>query len=140
MMVCEWGMSERLGPMTFGDREEHVFLGKEIARSADYSEKTAQEIDREVRLIIDNCHKRAREILLAHRDALDRIARALLEREVLDGKEITMLIKDEQLPPMKRAQAAPVKEAEPAEKAEPQREEKKRVPLPGKKHLRPSEA
>jgi len=101
-MVCEWGMSDRLGPMTFGEREEHIFLGKEIARSADYSEKTAQEIDREVRNIIDECYARAREIIQARRDALDRIANALLEREVLDGKEIDMLIKGEALPPFKR--------------------------------------
>jgi cell division protease FtsH len=140
MMVCEWGMSERLGPMTFGDREQHIFLGKEIARSTDYSEKTAQEIDREVRLIIDECYQRAREIVLAEKDALDRIATALLEREVLDGKEIDMLINGEQLPPLKRAAFAPLREAKPAVTEEARRGEEKRAPLAGKKHLRPSEA
>jgi cell division protease FtsH len=102
MMVCEWGMSERLGPVTFGEREEHIFLGKEIARTVDYSEKTAQEIDREVRLIVDGCYQRAREIVLEHRDTLDRIAQALLDREVLDGKEIDALMRGEKLPPLRR--------------------------------------
>ncbi|MCX6354953.1 MAG: ATP-dependent zinc metalloprotease FtsH [Candidatus Aureabacteria bacterium] len=136
MMVCEWGMSERLGPMTFGDREEHIFLGKEIARSTDYSEKTAQEIDREVRSIIDDCYARAKEIILSHKDALDRIANALLEREVLDGEEIGLVIKGEKLPPL--------------EPPQPPEEEKKEIPTdavvaeksqpaPGVERLRASE-
>ncbi|MCX6338846.1 MAG: ATP-dependent zinc metalloprotease FtsH [Candidatus Aureabacteria bacterium] len=136
MMVCEWGMSERLGPMTFGEREEHIFLGKEIARSADYSEKTAQEIDREVRLIIDECYQRAREIVLAHRDSLDRIAQALLEREVLDGKEITMLINGEQLPPLKRTPPPEVGSEKAVERKAQLKRDEKPIPIPGNERLR----
>lgn len=133
MMVCEWGMSEQLGPMTFGDREEHIFLGKEITRSIDYSEKTAQEIDREVRRIIDDCYARAREIILSHKDALDRIAAALLEREVLEGKEIEMLIGGEALPPLKRTASR-----ESAREAAPEKQEASR-PAQAGEQLRPSE-
>ncbi|NLW93408.1 MAG: ATP-dependent metallopeptidase FtsH/Yme1/Tma family protein [Chlamydiae bacterium] len=134
MMVCEWGMSGRLGPVTFGEREEHIFLGKEIARTVDYSEKTAQEIDREVRLIVDGCYQRAREIVLEHRDTLDRIAQALLDREVLDGKEIDALMRGEELPPLRRP--APPGGSAPATGAAPAAPDKAPVP----ERLRPSEA
>ncbi len=140
MMVCEWGMSDKLGPMTLGEREEHIFLGKEVARKSDYSEKTAQEIDREIRRIIDECYQRAREVILANRDKLDSIANALLEREVLDGKEITMIIKGEELPPMKRPyskRSKPVKAEAKEDKAE---KGKKQLPVRGDERLRPSEA
>jgi cell division protease FtsH len=140
MMVCEWGMSDRLGPMTFGEKEEHIFLGKEIARTADYSEKTAQEIDREVRRIIEDCYQNAREIILANRDALDRIAGALLEREVLDGKEISMIIRGEALPPMKRAVAVDSATKEKEAKGKEARKDKKPLPVRGDERLRPSEA
>ncbi|MDD5556065.1 MAG: ATP-dependent zinc metalloprotease FtsH [bacterium] len=133
MMVCEWGMSELLGPVTFGERDEHIFLGKEIGRTVDYSEKTAQEIDREVRRIIDECHTRAREIILSNRDALERIAQALLEREVLEGREIEMLIRGEALPPMRRP-------ASPPPAAAPVREERAGGAVAEEPRLRPSEA
>ncbi len=139
LMVCEWGMSDRLGPVTFGEREEHIFLGKEIARTVDYSEKTAQEIDREVRLIIDDCYQRARGIILQNRATLDRIAQALLEREVLDGQEIDTLMKGGELPPFEkpapRAGGAPATGAAPAA---PNAE--KPLAVPGDGQLRPSEA
>jgi cell division protease FtsH len=139
LMVCEWGMSDRLGPVTFGEREEHIFLGKEIARTVDYSEKTAQEIDREVRLIIDDCYQRARGIILQNRATLDRIAQALLEREVLDGQEIDTLMKGEELPPFEkpapRGGSAPATVAAPAA---PNAE--KPLAVPGDEQLRPSEA
>jgi len=103
MMVCEWGMSEKLGPMTFGEREEHIFLGKEISRTIDYSETTAIEIDREIRKIIDESYNRAKSLLNEHKDALIKIAETLLDREVLTGMDITKLRKgeplDEQTPP-----------------------------------------
>ena len=134
MMVCEWGMSGRLGPVTFGEREEHIFLGKEIARTVDYSEKTAQEIDREVRLIVDGCYQRAREIVLEHRDTLDRIAQSLLDREGLDGKEIDALMRGEELPPLRRP--APPRGSAPATGAAPAAPDKAPVP----ERLRPSEA
>jgi cell division protease FtsH len=93
-MVCEWGMSEKLGPLNYGKKEEHIFLGKEIQRQKDYSEGTAQEIDGELRRIVTNCFDRARRILRDNNDILHAIARNLLEREVLDGQEIDRIIEE----------------------------------------------
>ena len=91
MMVCEWGMSE-LGPMTFGEREDHVFLGKEITRTTDYSEKTAQEIDQQVKQIIENCYARSKKLLEDNKDKLILVAEELIKKEVLDGKEIEAVV------------------------------------------------
>ena len=91
-MVCEWGMSERLGPLTFGKREEHIFLGREIARHQDYSEQTAIEIDREVRSIVENCYEQTKAILTEHLDILHAIAQELLEKETLQKKDIDSII------------------------------------------------
>jgi cell division protease FtsH len=96
-MVCEWGMSD-LGPITFGKKEEQIFLGREIAQHRDFSEATAIKIDQEVRRIVDAAYKSATEILGGNRDALTRIAEALLEREVLDATEIKLLIDGKELP------------------------------------------
>jgi cell division protease FtsH len=96
-MVCDWGMSE-LGPLSFGKKEEAIFLGREINQHRDYSESTAVRIDDQVQKIIMNAYQGARNILTSHRDALDRIALALLEREVLDANEIAMLIDGKPLP------------------------------------------
>jgi len=91
-MVCKWGMSEKLGPTTFGKHENQLFLGKELVSNRDYSEQTAQLIDEEVRGIVEKAEKRAYTILTKHRDALDKVAERLLEKEVLDGHEIDELI------------------------------------------------
>jgi cell division protease FtsH len=91
-MVCQWGMSEKLGPMTFGKREEQIFLGREIAQHRDYSESTAQLIDSEVKNILDKAENKAIDILTEHRKQLDKVAEALLEKEVLDGHEIDVII------------------------------------------------
>ncbi|MGH9532824.1 MAG: ATP-dependent zinc metalloprotease FtsH [Terriglobales bacterium] len=96
-MVCEWGMSD-LGPLTFGKKEEQIFLGREIAQHRDYSEDTAIKIDVEVRLLVDNAYKAAVDVISSNRDALQRIADALLEREVLDGNEIRLIIEGKELP------------------------------------------
>jgi cell division protease FtsH len=96
-MVCEWGMSE-LGPMSFGKKEEQIFLGREIAQHRDYSEATAIRIDEEVRRLVKQGYERARAIIEKQSDALVRIAEALLEREVLDGNEVMQLIRGEELP------------------------------------------
>jgi cell division protease FtsH len=96
-MVCEFGMSE-LGPITFGKKDEQIFLGREINQHRDYSEDTAIQIDREVRRMVDAAYKSAVDILSTHRDAMHRIAQALLEREVLDGEEIRALIEGKTLP------------------------------------------
>jgi cell division protease FtsH len=92
-MVCEWGMSEKMGPMTFGEREEHLFLGREVTRSIDYSEATAVEIDIEVKKIVDGCYQRAKDIVAQNRDKLVAIAEALLKYEVLDGKDVGKIIR-----------------------------------------------
>jgi cell division protease FtsH len=92
-MVCEWGMSERMGPLQFGKREEMIFLGREIAQHQDYSEQTAMEIDREVRRFIMENYERAKEIVQRHLEKLHRLAEALLEREVLDGLEIDTIVR-----------------------------------------------
>ena len=90
-MVCEWGMSE-LGPLSFGKREEQIFLGREIAQHRDYSEETAIRIDEQVKKLVEDGYNRARQIIEERADALERIALALLEREVLDGSEVNQLI------------------------------------------------
>jgi cell division protease FtsH len=87
-MVCEWGMSEKMGMVEYGEHEDYVFLGRDISRSRDYSEATAEEIDREVRKFIDDAYQTAKDTLVAHRNTLDGIAKALLEYETLDGKQI----------------------------------------------------
>ncbi len=99
-MVCEWGMSD-LGPLTFGKKEEQIFLGREIAQHRDYSEATAIQIDEEVRKMVSKGYSTAREILSENRDTLERIAKALIEREVLDASEIKMLVDGQDLPPFK---------------------------------------
>ncbi len=91
-MVCEWGMSDKLGPLTFGKKEEEIFLGREIAQHRDYSEKTAMEIDDEVRRIVTEAAERARSILEEHLDKLHALADVLLEREILDGDEIDQVL------------------------------------------------
>jgi cell division protease FtsH len=96
-MVCEFGMSE-LGPLTFGKKEEQIFLGREINQHRDYSEATAIKIDEEVKRMISKGYETAKGILAGNHDALVRIALALLEREVLDGNEIRMLIEGQELP------------------------------------------
>jgi len=99
-MVCEWGMSE-LGPLTFGKKEEQIFLGREIAQHRDYSEATAIQIDEEVRKMVSAGYNTAKQILSDNRDTLTRIAQALIEREVLDAVEIKMLVEGANLPPIK---------------------------------------
>jgi cell division protease FtsH len=92
-MVCEWGMSDRLGPLTFGHREEMIFLGREIAQHQDYSEQTAVEIDQEVRRLVMENYERAKGIITSRIQTLHTLASALLEREVLDGAEIEEILK-----------------------------------------------
>ncbi len=92
-MVCEWGMSERLGPMTFGKKEEQIFLGRDFTQMKDYSENTAIEIDNEVRRIIMESYEQAKELLNSNLPVLHKVAEVLLEKEVLDGTEIDEIIK-----------------------------------------------
>ena len=96
-MVCEWGMS-KLGPLTFGKKDEQIFLGREIAQHRDFSEETAKEIDSEVRRFVNHGYDNARKLIENNRDTLVRIAEALLEREVLDAAELKLIIEGKQLP------------------------------------------
>lgn len=98
LMVCEWGMSEKLGPMTFGEREEHLFLGREITRHTDYSNETAQIIDQEIKRIVDECYEKSKKLIIDNKDKLEIIAKLLLEKEVLDGKEVTEIVHGKENP------------------------------------------
>jgi cell division protease FtsH len=91
-MVCEWGMSEELGPMTFGKHEEQIFLGRDINHSKDYSEHTAQTIDREVRHLIEGAYQRAKGLLTDNTPLLHALADRLLEKEVVDGAEVVEMV------------------------------------------------
>jgi len=127
-MVCEWGMSP-LGPLTFGKKEEQIFLGREIAQHRDYSEDTAIKIDGEVRTIVSTGYAKARNILETHRDTLERIAQALLDREVLDAAELKLLmdgkpLPDKAPPPPPAAPPLPAKEPQLTLRPEPR-------PIPG---------
>ncbi len=96
-MVCEWGMSDVMGPLTFGKKEEQIFLGREIAQHRDYSESTAVRIDEQVSLLVKTGYEKASQIIQDNAQALVRIAEALLEREVLDGSDIKLLIEGQPL-------------------------------------------
>jgi len=91
-MVCEWGMSDAMGPLTFGKKEEQIFLGREIAQHQDYSEDTAIRIDQEIKLIVTNNYQRAKALLEHHKVALQQIADELLAREVLDAEQVRRIV------------------------------------------------
>jgi cell division protease FtsH len=93
-MVCDWGMSETMGPLTFGKKEEQIFLGREIAQHRDYSEETAKKIDTEVRKMVLEAYERAKQILTENMDILHALAQALLEKETLDGREVDNIIRE----------------------------------------------
>ncbi len=103
-MVCEYGMS-KLGPMTFGKKEQEVFLGREIGQSRDFSDDTAKQIDAEVRSFVDKAYSSAYALLDQNHDIMHRMAAALLERETLDANEIQLIIAGKDLPPLKSALA-----------------------------------
>ncbi len=91
-MVCNWGMSEYLGPLAFGKREEHIFLGREIAQNRDFSEDTARLIDSEIKKFVETSYQRARSLLREHEVALHALAKALLEKETLDSNEVDAIV------------------------------------------------
>jgi cell division protease FtsH len=91
-MVCEWGMSDKMGPLTYGTKDEQVFLGKDFSSQKNFSDQTAKLIDQEVKTLVMDGYTRATELLTKNRDVLEAMAQALLERETLDGKEIKELI------------------------------------------------
>jgi cell division protease FtsH len=113
-MVCEWGMSEKMGPLAFGKKEGEVFLGRDMASVQTYSEQTAREIDAEVRRIVTEQYERAKKVLLDNQATLNRIAEALLDHETLDTADIEKLIAGGTIerPPPARPPAAPSAEKE----------------------------
>jgi cell division protease FtsH len=116
----QWGMSPKIGPIAFGERDEQVFLGRDITQTPEYSEKTAQEIDEEIKRIVDVAYDRAKRILEDRIDILHRIANALLERETLDSAEIKVILEGGTLAPIPvPVVAKPVDEA--ARASEPER-------------------
>ncbi len=138
-MVCEWGMSKKLGPMTYGEHEEHLFLGREITRTSDYSEETAREIDREVKSIIEECYERAKKLLTENRDKLLALAEALLQYEVLDDVEIGQIIETGKLTRKSgRGRTRTKKSAPEKQEGKPREAEPKENSLPVR--LRPAPA
>ena len=101
-MVCEWGMSEKLGPIAYGEKDQEIFLGREITKHKDFSEQTAMDIDNEIKKIIIDCMDRADKILADNLDLLNKLSSELLEREILDSDEIEKIMHGEILPPVKR--------------------------------------
>jgi cell division protease FtsH len=98
-MVCNWGMSEELGPVTFGKREEHIFLGREMAQAKDFSEDTARTIDAAIKNMVTGAYGRARDLLSRHQARLQGLAQALLDKETLDSQEIEAIVGDVALSP-----------------------------------------
>ena len=121
-MVCEWGMSETLGPLCFDRAGTEVFLGRDLAARKDYSESTAKAIDREVHRIVDDAYRRAKKLLEANRPQLEAVAEALLEREVLNSEEVQLVLEGKPLPEPAPAPVVPDPEStDPAPQAVPGR-------------------
>jgi cell division protease FtsH len=125
-MVTRYGMSEKLGPRTFGNREELVFLGREISEQRNYSEQVAQEIDEEVKRIINTAYARAREVLTTYRDKLDLLAQRLIQEETIEGAEFETLFADVPVPPRPAPSTKPETQPRSREEADAPR----RVPRP----------
>jgi len=111
-LICDYGMTDELGPISYGEKDEQIFLGREISRHRDYSDKTAEEIDRLMRVMIEEQVKRSRDILTEHRDQLDMLANALLEHELLDREEILKVIAGDTLRTVKKTRSLPRKASE----------------------------
>ena len=129
-MVTQWGMSERLGPRSFGRKEEMIFLGREISEQRDYSEKVAEEIDEEVRRLIDKAHQTAKDLLTEYRAKLDEIVAHILIEETLDGDRLTKLLDSPvgelPLPTTDSKREQQKKEEPPAD--EPEKEDEPKTP------------
>jgi cell division protease FtsH len=124
-MVTQFGMSDVVGPIAIGDREAEIFLGREVVQRREISNRTAELVDTELKRILGEAFERARQILIEHRQALDRLAAALLERETLDGDEVVLVVAGKPLPPV----ASPPTPQPPAAGAPPARE--KSAPMRG---------
>ncbi|MCL4683514.1 ATP-dependent zinc metalloprotease FtsH [Myxococcota bacterium] len=130
-MVCSYGMSEKLGPVSYGDDDHDVFLGRDFVSRKDYSEKKAEQIDEEVSATLNSLYQEARELLAERREVLDRIAAALLERETLDTADLKMLLAGEVLPPLAISSSPKTDEA--SEKSQRDSRSEPRTPFSGKK-------
>jgi len=126
-MICEFGMSERLGPRTFGETRANVFVGRDMANEGrDYGEDVAQTIDEEVKSLVDEAYAKALELMTTHRDLLDRLTNALVDRETLSADDFEAIIRGEELPPLfKKGDGAPPK---PPTTPEPERARVKAPP------------
>ncbi len=118
-MVCKWGMSEKLGPLSYGEKDEEIFLGRELVAHKNFSEDTSRQIDAEVRSIVDGCHARAKQLLTDNVEVLHAIAKALLERETISGADIDLIMKGEPLPPVDLKADVPPEEEPKAPEAKP---------------------
>jgi cell division protease FtsH len=130
-MICNLGMSERLGPRTFGEGNAPIFLGKDMARQRDYSEETASIIDEEIKRIVDGAHEYAMKVLKEKRDILERASEVLVERETLDEKEFLMLVEGKKLPPMEKVAPPGSPPPKPERAAEPKARPSHMPPLGG---------
>ena len=127
-MVSDWGMSDEVGPLSFGGKEEHIFLGKEISQARDISEKTAQMLDEEVKRLVMRNYERAKRVILDNRDKVELVANTLLEREVLDGQEVERLLAGEKLKPRPPAPDPKREEPEAADAGEAEEREAEKAP------------
>jgi len=138
LMVCEFGMSDKLGPRVFGEVQGQVFLGRELGQPRDYSDATATLIDDEVKALIDQAYERAMAIVTAHRDQLDAIAQALVERETLTSEELDMILQGKPLSDVfttgEKGASVGEGEGRPKESARPKRSTRD-VPLDSPKEL-----
>jgi cell division protease FtsH len=131
-MVCEYGMSDTLGPLTLGQKQDQVFLGRDFASHPDYSEQIAFEIDKEIRRIVDGAYNKAHDILEEYRDKMDLLAKELMEKETLSREEVLQLLSGEGA----SAEAEPQKgqaerqQERPEERVRPRRERKLIKPEP----------
>lgn len=130
-MVCDWGMSS-LGPIAFGENQEHIFIGKEIARNENYSEQTSQAIDAQVREIVDEQYRRATDILTEKRPALDKVAEALLQYETIEGKHVAEILEFGELRSPVTLQQLPAAKDEKADDSDDTRAEETTPPQPDK--------
>jgi cell division protease FtsH len=126
-MVCEWGMSDAMGPLTFGKKEEQIFLGREIAQHQDYSEDTALKIDHEVKRIVTENYHRAYELLTVQNETLLKMADALLAREVLDAEQVKRLAAGLPLDDLQPAARVPTAPAADEDESRPR--QKERAPI-----------
>jgi len=126
-MVCEWGMSDAMGPLTFGKKEEQIFLGREIAQHQDYSEDTALRIDQEVKRFVTTAYDRSYALLVEHKDTLVKMADELLAREVLDADQVRKIVAGQPLEDVQPA--APRAAVSPVDDDEARLRQKERAPI-----------